>query len=230
MNNKILPVAMCMALFAGYCAAADETTLKEQGDKVNYSIGYQIGSDFRRQGVDIDPEIVLKGVQDALSGDEPLLKPDEMRATLAELQRRVKAEQQKEQQGTGAQNLARAEAFLAENAQQEGVETLPSGLQYKVMASGQGASPAASDTVTVHYRGTLLDGSEFDSSYSRNQPATFAVNRVIEGWTEALQLMRAGDKWQLFIPPELAYGERGFGNKIPANSALIFEVELLSVN
>lgn len=230
MSNKILPVAMCMALFAGYSAAADETTLKEQGDKVNYSIGYQIGSDFRRQGVDIDPGIVLKGVEDALSGDEPLLKPDEMHATLAELQRRVKAEQQKGQQNTGAQNLARAEAFLAENAQQAGVETLSSGLQYKVMASGKGASPAASDTVTVHYRGTLLDGSEFDSSYSRNQPATFAVNRVIAGWTEALQLMQVGDKWQLFIPPELAYGERGFGNKIPANSALIFEVELLSVN
>ena len=173
--------------------------------------------------MDIDPEIVLKGVEDALSEGEPLLKPDEMRTTLAELQRRVKAEQQKGQQDAAIKNLARAESFMTDNAQQAGVETLPSGLQYRVMASGKGASPAASDTVTVHYRGTLIYGGEFDSSYSRNQPATFAVNRVIAGWTEALQLMQVGDKWQLFIPPGLAYGERGFGSKIPPNSALIFE-------
>ena len=228
--KKILPVAMLMVLFTANCAAADELKLKERGDKVNYSIGYQIGSDFRRQGVDIDPEIVLKGVEDALSEGEPLLKPDEMRTTLAELQGRVKAEQQKGQQDAAIKNLARAESFMTDNAQQAGVETLPSGLQYRVMASGKGASPAASDTVTVHYRGTLIYGGEFDSSYSRNQPATFAVNRVIAGWTEALQLMQVGDKWQLFIPPGLAYGERGFGSKIPPNSALIFEVELLSVN
>jgi len=226
----IIPVTVFMALIAGTCAAADELKLNEHDAKVNYSIGYQIGSDFKRQGVEIDPGIVLKGVEDAMSGVEPQLSAVEMHTVMTHLQQKVKAEAQHEQQGAASRNLARAESFLAENAGKEGVVTLPSGLQYKVIASGNGASPAATDKVTVHYRGTLIDGTEFDSSYSRKQPATFAVNRVIAGWTEALQLMHAGDKWQLFIPPALAYGERSVGNKIPVNSALIFEVELLSVN
>jgi FKBP-type peptidyl-prolyl cis-trans isomerase len=145
------------------------------------------------------------------------------------LAQRVSAEQQQERRQQGAEALKSGEAFLAENAAKAGVKTLPSGLQYKVIQSGSGASPKATDKVTVHYRGTLIDGTEFDSSYSRNKPATFGVNQVIPGWTEALQLMQEGDKWELYIPPKLAYGERGAGSRIPPNSTLIFEVELLSV-
>ena len=228
--EKILPAAIAMVLLAGTCVADSPVSLEQPGEQLNYSIGYQIGRDFRRQGVAISPGMVLKGIEDAVSGAEPLLQPTEMHATLAQLQQRVKAGEQQAQQGSAARQSDSAESFMTENAGREGVVTLPSGLQYKVLSNGDGKTPGARDTVTVHYRGTLVDGSEFDSSYSRNQPATFAVNRVIAGWTEALQLMQEGDKWQLFIPPELAYGERGAGKRIPPNSALIFEVELLSVN
>lgn len=211
--------------------ATDETlNIEEAGARTNYSIGYQIGRDFRRQGVVINPEMVVRGIEDAIAGGQPLMQPPEMHATLTSLQRRVKAEQQQAQAGVEGRNIESAGSFLAQNAAMPGVVTLPSGLQYKVISSGAGKKPGATDTVTVHYRGTLIDGSEFDSSYSRNQPASFAVNRVIAGWTEALQLMQEGDKWLLFIPPGLAYGERGAGKRIPPNSALIFEVELLSVN
>ena len=225
--KKLLPAAIGMALFAVTGVADEPARLEQPGEQLNYSIGYQIGRDFRRQDVAINPEMVVRGIQDAVSGTPPLMQPPVMHATLSQLQRRVKSQAQsasvKPESGT-------ADEFMAQNAGREGVVKLPSGLQYKVLSRGDGPSPADTDTVTVHYRGTLIDGSEFDSSYSRNQPATFAVNRVIAGWTEALQLMQEGDKWQLFIPPELAYGERGAGKRIPPNSALIFEVELLSVN
>jgi len=226
----MLLLSISPVLLAETTAADDAVELRDAGSQLGYSIGYQIGSDFRRQGVEISPEMLTRGIGDAASGTEPLLKPAEMRATLSRLQQRVSAQDQQPQPTVVAAQPATAEAFLAGNAGREGVVTLPSGLQYKVLAEGEGATPGATDSVTVHYRGTLVDGTEFDSSYSRNRPATFAVNRVIAGWTEALQLMQEGDKWQLFIPPALAYGERGAGKRIPPNSALIFEVELLSVN
>ena len=228
--HGLLSLLIGTLLLAGSCMGAGEIELDTPAGQLNYSIGYQIGSDFRRQGVEISPEMVIRGIGDATSGAEPLLKPAEMRDTLSRLQQRVSAQDQQTQPAVSAGQPATAETFLAGNAGREGVVTLPSGLQYKVLAEGKGATPGASDSVTVHYRGTLVDGTEFDSSYSRNRPATFAVNRVIAGWTEALQLMQEGDKWQLFIPPALAYGERGAGKRIPPNSALIFEVELLSVN
>jgi FKBP-type peptidyl-prolyl cis-trans isomerase FklB len=167
-------------------------------------------------------------MQDAIAGEKPLMTPKEMRSTLAGLSQRVAADKRDRHKQVAEQNLANGQAFLAENADKEGVKTTASGLQYKVIEAGSGESPKASDSVTVHYRGTLIDGTEFDSSYSRNKPATFRVDRVIPGWTEALKMMKPGAKWQLFIPPGLAYGERGPG-PIPPNSTLIFDVELISV-
>ena len=158
-----------------------------------------------------------------------MMTQEEMRRTLVEMKRKIMAAQQEMRKKTGEKDLAEGKAFLAENAKKEGVVTLPSGLQYKVLKGGEGVSPGAADNVTVHYRGTLIDGTEFDSSYGRGNPATFRVNAVIPGWTEALQKMKAGAMWQLFIPSNLGYGERSSG-RIPPNNVLIFEVELISVN
>jgi FKBP-type peptidyl-prolyl cis-trans isomerase FklB len=225
--RTFLMVGIALSLLSGDARAAEETALEGEKQKLGYSIGYQVGGDFRRQGFEIDPELVVK-VLDAQAGSEPLMTPEEMRqADRAEQQAAAAAKQQREEQA--AKNLAEGKAFLAENAGKEGVRTLPSGLQYQVLSEGEGDPPAATDTVTVHYRGTLIDGSEFDSSYGRGQPATFSLDRVIPGWTEGLQLMRPGARYRLFLPPELAYGERGGGPKIGPNSALVFEVELLSV-
>jgi FKBP-type peptidyl-prolyl cis-trans isomerase FklB len=157
------------------------------------------------------------------------MNAEEIRATVSELQKRIAAERQKELRETAAKNLADGKAFLAENGKKDGVKTMPSGLQYKVLSEGSGKTPKATDTVTVQYRGTFINGIEFDSSIGKGQPATFEANGVIPGWTEALQLMKEGAKWQLFIPPELAYGEKGMPPRIPPNSILIFEVELISV-
>ena len=222
--------AIGAVLLAGVCSAAEDIELKTENDRVNYSIGFRIGGDLKRQEVELSSQALLRGIEDALAGTETLMTGAEMSTTLEDLRKRIVAAQQEKAAQAAAQSLEAAEAFLAENAGKEGVTTLPSGLQYKVINEGDGKTPGATDKVTVHYRGTLIDGSEFDSSFSRNKPASFGVNQVIPGWTEALQLMQEGDKWQLFIPPKLGYGERGAGSKIPANSALIFEVELLSVN
>ena len=230
MNNKALLALPVLGLLCGVCPAAGPVELKTENDKINYSVGYRLGADFRRQEVEIKPDMLLQGIEDAVSGGKPLLGEQERRATLTALAQRVKAAQQEKLQQQAADNLKTGEAFLAENSGKQGVTTLSSGLQYKVITAGTGKSPQKSDKVTVNYRGRLIDGTEFDSSYSRNKPATFGVGQVIPGWTEALLLMKEGDKWQLFIPPGLAYGERGAGSKIPANSTLIFEVELLSVN
>jgi len=227
---KQIVIALVNALlFFGVCSAAGKLDLKDDKVRLSYSVGYQVGGDFLRQGTDINPELLLKGVEDALAGNEPLMTPQEMRTTLVELQKTVTAAQEQKRKAEAETNLLAGKAFLSENANKEGIKTLPSGLQYKVIAEGSGRTPKAEDTVTVHYRGTLIDGTEFDSSYSRGKPATFGVGRVIAGWTEALQLMKEGAKWQLFIPPELAYGDKQTG-KIEPNSTLIFEVELISVN
>ena len=219
-----------IVLLTGICTAGEQPELKSENDRINYSVGYQIGGDFKRQAVALSPQVLIQGIEDALQGSETLMTTDDMRTTLVNLKNRIITAQREKAAQTAAQNRGAAEIFLAENATREGVKTLPSGLQYKIINSGSGATPGATDRVTVHYRGTLIDGTEFDSSYSRNKPASFGVNRVVAGWTEALQLMQEGDKWQLFIPPKLGYAERGAGRKIPPNSALIFEVELLAVN
>jgi FKBP-type peptidyl-prolyl cis-trans isomerase FklB len=228
--KKLFAALICIGLFVGVSKAEEKQVLKDQNDRTSYSIGYQIGGDLKRQGVGVNPELMVKGVQDAMGGKEPLMTLEEMQKELVVLKQRIVAAQQEEQKKAAAKNLAEGEAFLAENAKKEGVKTLPSGLQYQVLKEGEGTPPKATDTVTVQYRGTLIDGTEFDSSYSRGQPATFPLNRVIKGWTEGVQLMKPGAKYKFFIPPNLAYGAHGAGPKIGPESTLIFEVELISVN
>ena len=219
-----------LGLLSGICLAGEAVELKDETDRINYSVGYRMGGDFQRQEVEIRNEVLLKGIEDALSGGEPMMDSKERRASMAGLQKKVMAAQKEKQKQQATENLEKGKAFLAENGKKEGVTTLPNGLQYKELKAGEGKSPGATASVTVHYRGTLIDGSEFDSSFKRNKPATFQLNRVIKGWGEALQLMQEGDKWELYIPPDLAYGSRNTGDRIPANSTLIFEVELISVN
>lgn len=222
--------AISMALASGISLAGDKVEPKTESDQVSYSVGYRLGGDFKRQQVEIKSDMLLQGIEDAASGGEALMTDEQMRTVMMNLANRVKAEQMEKMKQQGAENVKAGEAFLAENSGKEGVTTLPSGLQYKVITAGEGKSPQKSDKVTVNYRGSLIDGTEFDSSYSRNKPATFGVGQVIPGWTEALQLMKEGDKWEIVIPSKLGYGERGAGAKIPPNSTLVFEVELISVN
>jgi len=204
-------------------------TLKTDKDKVSYAIGVNIGKSMRKDAVDIDPTIFSRGMKDALGGGKLLLTDDEMKVALTKLQGELRAKQEQAMQKSGEINKKAGDDFLAQNKTKEGVVALPDGLQYKILKEGTGPKPAATDSVVCNYRGTLLDGTEFDSSYKRGQPATFPVSGVIKGWTEAVQLMPVGSKWQLFVPAELAYGNRGAGSDIGPNSTLIFEVELLSI-
>jgi len=217
------------ALVANPVVAAEKEELKTQKDKVSYVIGLDMGNSLKKNMVDVDIEILEKGIKDALSGAKPLMTEQEMKQTIMALQKDLQAKQQEQVKVLAEKNKKEGEAFLAENKKKQGVITMPSGLQYKILTDGKGKSPKATDAVTVNYKGTLIDGTEFDSSYKRGQPATFTVNGVIPGWTEALQLMREGSKWKLFVPSNLAYGERGAGGPIGPNAVLIFEVELLSV-
>jgi FKBP-type peptidyl-prolyl cis-trans isomerase FklB len=225
----LLTIILSIGFLFSFSFADEKLELKDQKDKESYSLGYQIGHSLKSQGVDINPDIYASGIRDAFGGIEPQMSREEIRATLMELQKRVMAAQQKELKEKAAKNLEEGKKFLVENQKKEGIKTLPSGLQYKVLTEGSGKTPKPEDTVTVQYKGALIDGTEFDSSYKRGQPATFQVNGVIKGWTEALQLMKEGSKWQLFIPPELAYGERGAGRDIGPNATLVFEVELLTI-
>ena len=205
--------------------------LTTQKQKASYALGMKIGSDLKRQGVatSVDAAITARGLKDALAGSKMLLTDDQEKSALMQLQTDVRAAQDaKAKEASGPAHKA-GEAFLAENKGKEGVVALPSGLQYKILTAGTGPKPTTSDTVTCNYRGTLLSGKEFDSSYKRGQPASFPVSGVIKGWTEALQLMPVGSKWQLFIPPDLAYGDRGAGGDIGPGETLIFEVELISI-
>jgi len=205
--------------------------LTTQKQKASYALGMKIGSDLKRQGVapSVDAAITARALKDALAGSKLLLTEDQEKAALTQLQTEVRANQEaKAKEASGPARKA-GEAFLAENKSKEGVVTLPSGMQYKILTAGTGPKPTANDTVTCNYRGTLINGKEFDSSYKRGQPAAFPVSGVIKGWTEALQLMPVGSKWQLFIPPDLAYGDRGAGADIGPGETLIFEVELISI-
>ena len=195
--------------------------LKTDKDKESYAIGMNIGKSIHRDGVDVDPNILLRGMKDAIAGGKTVLSDEEAKTVMTNLQA-------KKAQQAGDANKKAGDAFLAANKTKDGVVTLPSGLQYKILTQGTGPKPSATDTVVCNYKGTLLDNSEFDSSYSRNQPLTIPVSGVIKGWTEALQLMPVGSKWQLFIPSDLAYGPQAKG-PIGPNSTLIFEVELLSI-
>jgi FKBP-type peptidyl-prolyl cis-trans isomerase FklB len=188
-----------------------------------------VGKSLKEQPIELDPNIVAQGLKDTLSGAKPALTDDEVKAVLTQLQGEMRAKQEAMMQQVGGANKKEGDAFLEANKSKEGVVTLPSGLQYKILTKGSGPKPAAGDTVVCNYRGTLVNGKEFDSSYKRGQPATFPVSGVIRGWTEALQLMPVGSKWQLFVPAELAYGDRGAGPDIGPGATLIFDVELLSI-
>jgi FKBP-type peptidyl-prolyl cis-trans isomerase FklB len=201
---------------------------KTEMEKVSYIIGTQIARQFKAQEIDINLDTLLMGLKDALGGDKLLMSQDEMQTVYKAWQGKMRAKQAAKQAKEAAENLAAGKAFLEANKEKEGVKVLPSGLQYKVITEGTGNTPTADDKVKTHYRGTLIDGTEFDSSYKRNQPAEFPVKGVIKGWTEALQLMKEGGKWELYIPADLAYGQRGRPS-IPANSTLIFEIELLEI-
>lgn len=222
-------VALGLACAAAPALAEDAPALTSQKDKVSYSLGMDLGTNLKRQQIEVDADLLAKGLKDALGDGKTLLTADEVRSTLMALQAELRQKQQEAAKQAAEKNKKDGEAFLEENKKKEGVVTLPSGLQYKILKQGDGKKPTADDTVECNYRGTLIDGKEFDSSYKRGQSASFKVKGVIAGWTEALQLMPVGSKWQLFIPSNLAYGERGAGRDIGPNAALVFEVELLSI-
>lgn len=224
MNRKFLFAVLTVA-FTGIAlpgVATERVEPKTDMEKNAYSVGYDVGRSLRRQLLDVEPAAAAQGLKDALSDAAPSL-PEQ------EIQQRFAAMRKDSAQKIPERNLKAGEAFLARNKDEKGVKTTPSGLQYRVIVAGKGKQPTAEDTVTVNYRGTLIDGTEFDSSYKRNQPASFPVKGVIAGWSEALPLMKEGAKWMLYIPAKLAYGERGAGALIGPNTALIFEVELLSI-
>ena len=225
---KITTLSLALALpFSAW--AQTETKPETMQQKAAYAIGINFINSLKMQGITLDEPSLLRGIQDALKG-QLVLSHAEMQSALDEFKQQLIIQQQLAQKTLLKKNQQEGEAFLSANKTKEGVVTLPSGLQYRIIKKGSGPSPKLTDKVTTHYRGTLIDGTEFDSSYSRNQPATFPVNGVIPGWTEALQLMHKGDKWQLFIPAELAYGNRAVGDKIKPGSTLIFEIELLDIN
>ena len=210
-------------------AATPPAPLKTQKEKASYALGLNIAKGLEKDGVDVDPESLARGLRDALSGAKPLLSDQEAQATLSALAGELRTRQEAKLEALSAPNRKAGAEYLASNKSKEGVTELPSGLQYKVLKEGSGPKPTVTDRVVCNYRGTLIDGTEFDSSYKRGEPATFAVNQVIRGWTEALQLMPVGSKWQLYLPADLAYGNQGAGKDIAPGSTLVFEVELLSI-
>ena len=226
----LLTAVLSIAMLANQaCAGEKKMELKSEKEKVSYSIGLEIGSSFKKQAMDIDTDALAAGIKDAISANKPLLTENEIKEVMAAFQKGMAAKQAEKMKALGEKNSKEGDAFLAENKKKEGVKTTASGLQYKVITAGNGPMPKDTDTVSVNYRGTLIDGTEFDSSYKRGEAVSFPVNGVIKGWTEALQLMKVGSKWQLFIPSNIAYGERGAGGQIGPNATLIFEVELLSI-
>ena len=203
--------------------------LKDDKDKVSYSIGLDIGTTFKKQNMDINLDVLMSGLKDGTSGNKPLMTEDEIKQTMQGFQKSMMEKQAQRSKEAAVANLDKGQKYLDENKKKEGVKTTASGLQYKVVKEGNGPTPKETDTVVTHYTGTTIEGKEFDSSHKRNEPATFPVNRVIKGWTEALTMMKVGSKYQLAIPPNLAYGERGAGGDIGPNETLLFDVELLEI-
>ncbi len=229
----MIAVVTMLALIAG-CAQQEgartpKTELKDFAEKASYAMGKRFGQNLQPVKDDIDMASLMQGIEDAMEGREGLLSSDEEREVMQEFQGKMREASERERGTMAEKNLAEGQAFLAENKTKEGVITEESGLQYTVLQEGEGPKPAATDQVTVHYRGTLIDGTEFDSSYGRGEPTTFPLNRVIPGWTEGVQLMSVGSKYKFFIPSDLAYGERGARGAIGPNAALIFEIELVSI-
>src|SRR5205085_4475286 len=229
LTMKNLVIGITLAMLATSLFAEDRPALKDTKDKVSYSIGLDIGNTFKNQKMEINADVLAAGVKDGLSGAKPLLSQDEVRTVMTEFSKNMRERAAAASKEAAEKNTKEGEKFLAENKTKPGVKTTASGLQYVVEKEGSGTAPKETDTVVVNYRGTLIDGTEFDSSYKRGEPATFPVNRVIKGWTEALQLMKPGAKYKLFIPSSLAYGAGGAGGDIGPNSTLLFEVEFLSV-
>ena len=219
----------------GQAWAADEAAQKAQTpqmtdkEKLSYTLGVNTGKNLQQQSIDIDPNQFTKGMKDALSGTKPALTDEEMLQVIMALQKDMQEKQTAKMQVVAEENKKKGEAFLAENKKKEGIKTLPSGLQYKIIKNGKGKSPKVTDTVTANYKGTSIDGNEFDSSYKRGEPATFALKGVIPGWVEALKMMKVGSQWQIFVPANLAYGERGASPVIGPNETLIFDIELLKI-
>ena len=229
MRTRLITALATLAMLAGVSVlGADSTDLKDAKQKLSYSIGTEVGAGLKKQGIDIDPKAFSAGLADALVG-KLQLSDAEIKQALNSARTQLMAKQQAKQQADAAVNAKASEAFLAANGKKEGVKTTASGLEYKVLKSGTGKTPTLKDTVKVHYQGTLIDGTVFDSSIQRGEPVVFPLDGVIPGWTEALQLMKEGDKFQLFIPPKLAYGAAGAGDKIGPNAVLIFEVELIDI-
>jgi FKBP-type peptidyl-prolyl cis-trans isomerase FklB len=230
MNIERIALAFGILLAANTVLASETLELKTSKEKVSYAIGMDMGNSLKKNGVDINPDVLARAIKDVLTDQKTQITNQEAVTILTGLQEEMQGKRQEAMKVLGEKNKNEGAAFLVENMKKEGVKTLPSGLQYKVITEGKGKSPSATDTVTVQYTGRLVDGTEFDSSYKRGQAATFAVNGVIKGWSEALQLMKEGSKWQLYLPPNLAYGETGtVGGPIGPNATLIFDVELVSL-
>jgi FKBP-type peptidyl-prolyl cis-trans isomerase len=229
MRTRLITILAAIAMLAAAALArAESADLKDPKQRLSYAIGTELGANVKKQGIDIDPKALAAGLADALAGKLQMTDAEIKQVMDAERTQLI-AKQQAKRQADAAANAKAGDAFLAANGKKDGVKTTTSGLEYKVLKSGTGKTPGPKDTVKVHYQGTLIDGTEFDSSIARGEPVTFQVDGVIPGWTEALQLMKVGDKYQLFIPPKLAYGASGAGDKIGPNSVLIFEVELLDI-
>lgn len=221
--------AIALVLMSCQNNAQENVELKTQKDSVSYAIGYNIGMNFKTQNIDVDPAIVAAAMRDLMNDAEPKLNEEQSQQVWMAYQQELMAKQQEEREQSGVKNKEEGQKWLEENKKKDGVQVTASGLQYKVITMGEGATPTKDDKVKVHYRGKLIDGKQFDSSYDRGEPAVFPVTGVIPGWTEVLLLMPVGSKWEVYIPGELAYGERGAGQDIGPNATLIFDVELLGI-
>ena len=228
MKTSFVPALAALLTGVSTLIAQDAPDLKDPRARLSYALGADIGGNLKRQEIDVDPKLLAAGIADAIAG-KSALSTNQIREVMMEFRNQMMAKMQAKQEEESRKAQAAGEAFLAANAKKDGVKTTASGLQYKVVKAGSGKTPTAADTVKVHYHGTLTDGTVFDSSVDRGEPVTFPVNGVIPGWTEALQLMKVGDKWQLVIPSKLAYGEQSPGEKIPPSSVLVFDVELLGI-
>jgi FKBP-type peptidyl-prolyl cis-trans isomerase FklB len=231
-KKSIITIALSALLITmlGCFAKEKVTELKTQDQKVSYLLGLDMGSYLKKMGIAIDQAALFQGIKDTLSGQKPLLTQEQAAALKQEFGKKMQEEQMAKAKAAGEKNSKEGAAFLEKNKSEKGVITTASGLQYTILTQGTGSKPKSTDVVTVNYRGTTLDGKEFDSSYKHGQPATFPVTGVIPGWTEALQLMNVGTKAKLFVPSSLAYGERGAGEDIGPNATLVFDIELISIS
>lgn len=229
MKMKLVSAAVMGLVMSSALVAADTTSLTTDKDKLSYSIGADLGKNFKAQGIDVSPDALAKGIQDGIAGSTLMLTEDQMKEVLNKFQKDLMAKRTAEFTKKSEENKTKGEAFLKDNKTKAGVVVLPSGLQYKIIETGTGAKPGKEDTVTVEYTGHLIDGTVFDSTEKTGKPATFQVSQVIPGWTEALQLMPSGSTWEIYVPSNLAYGPRSVGGPIGPNEALIFKVHLISV-